>query len=215
MCTCKPVLEKMDEVTLNLTTQMVKLIMDNELDHQPIQLVSEFYSDWKQNLEANPEATLVQKQIFCTETLVEQAEKAVKKTVDRRKKKLEMGVSEANLPWLLKLENIAKASRVEVHRAKETSQACLAYIDVIEEETELKEQVEAREREERRAKRNAQRQRDRRRNRKKDLTKASSFNCDELRGRSEFRDYYHKICGKDGDKKGKATILGTNIINTN
>ena len=91
----------------------------------------------------------------------------------------------------------------------------MAYIDVIEEENELKAQVEARERQERRAKRQAQRARDKRRGKNKDLTKAASFSCDELRGKSEFRDYYHKICGKEGNDKGKATILGTKVISSN
>lgn len=47
-------------------------------------------------------------QVFCEETLLLQADASVKKTMDRREKKLQMGVSEGNLPWLLKLENIAR-----------------------------------------------------------------------------------------------------------
>ena len=47
-------------------------------------------------------------QVFCEETLLLQADASVKKTTDRREKKLQMGVSEGNLPWLLKLENIAR-----------------------------------------------------------------------------------------------------------
>ncbi|QDZ22793.1 hypothetical protein HOP50_08g53410 [Chloropicon primus] len=215
VCTCAPVLTKMEEVTLNLTTAMVIRWLDDEVDLQPMKMVSEFYSDWKQNLEANPEATIGQKQVFCTETLIEQADASIKKTMDRREKKLQMGVSEANLPWLLQLENIARASKLEIHRAEETSQACLVYIDVIQEENDLRKQVEAKERQERRAKRRAQRREEKRRGRKQDLTKVSSFNCDELKGKSEFRDYYQKICGKDGNGKGRAKVLGTQIIDVN
>jgi len=47
-------------------------------------------------------------QVFYEETLLLQADASVKKTMDRREKKLQMGVSEGNLPWLLKLENIAR-----------------------------------------------------------------------------------------------------------
>ena len=215
VCTCAPALTKFEEVKLNLTTQMVRHIMDEETDRAPMNLVSAYYSEWKANLEANPDATLGQKQIFCTETLLEQADAAIKKVVERRKKKLLMGVSEGNLPWILRIDNIAHASKLEIHRAKETSQACMSYIDVIEQENELKEQLLEKERQERRAKRAAQRLKDKRRNRNKDLTKASSFNCDELKDKSEFRDYYHKICGKNGEGKGRAKILGTNVIMTN
>ena len=63
MCTCAPVLRKMDEIELNMTDAKVRRWLDTELDQRPMELVSDFYSDWKLNLEANPEATLGQKQV--------------------------------------------------------------------------------------------------------------------------------------------------------
>ena len=63
VCTCAPVLRKMDEIELNMTDAKVRRWLDTELDQRPMELVSDFYSDWKLNLEANPEATLGQKQV--------------------------------------------------------------------------------------------------------------------------------------------------------
>ena len=63
VCTCAPVLRKIDEIELNMTDAKVRRWLDTELDQRPMELVSDFYSDWKLNLEANPEATLGQKQV--------------------------------------------------------------------------------------------------------------------------------------------------------
>ena len=108
---------------------------------------------------------------------------------------------------------------MELHRVEEISQACLAYVAVLEEEGELREQVEARERQqskqERQQQRRRQRERDRRRGRNKDLTKAASFNCDELAAKSEFKDHYHRISGEHGEKGGRARVIDRKVIMTN
>lgn len=108
-----------------------------------------------------------------------------------------------------------RAAKLEKHRASETSLTCLAYIDVIQEEVELKREVEEKERRDRRARERAERQRNRRKRKGTDLTKAKSFDCDELKGKSEFREYYNKICGEDGSRKGRAKILSTTIVDAN